>query len=194
MGVKHGWRIRSEAWWTNLGPAKSAWCCWVQQVEAKYGASRAEALQRLRRLYYSDYTGGAGPRFDAVIAAAPGAKSAPMTTSDLPLAVVNGLYETNAIATPSGSMIDVSHVLAGLDVHVQGAGFQAGIAEARFGVNFEGVLTWVGDLASWLIEAKNAVAKRGGAAVSHSEQVEILLGLVDAKVAKDDLLGDAMRR
>lgn len=163
---------------------------WLRQVEAKYGAGRAETLQRLRRLYYSQVTGGAGPRFDAVIAAAPGAGGAPMTTLDLPVPVINSLYETNAIATPNGSLIDVSHILAGIDVHVESVGLKAGVAEARFGVNFEGVLTWVGDLASWFVEAKNAVAKRGGATVSHSDQVAILLGLANSKAAKDDLLGD----
>jgi hypothetical protein len=165
---------------------------WLRQVEAKYGGARAETVQRLRRLYYSNYTGGAGPRFDAVIQGAAGASGVPISSADVRLDVLNGLYETNAIATPNGSLVDVSHILAGLDVHIQGPGIKAGAGELRFDVNFEGVLTWVGDLASWFVEAKNAVIKRqqGGDPISSSDQIAILLGLASSKVAKDDLLGD----
>jgi hypothetical protein len=163
---------------------------WLREVQKAYGARSKATLQRLRRLYYSSYTGGAGPRFDTVINNAPNAGDAPMLVPELPLDVINGLYETNAIVTPNGSQVDISHVLAGLDVHVQGGGLQAGVGEVRFGVNFEGVLTWVGDLASWFIESKEEVKKRGGTSVSRSDQVTILLGLVNNKCAKDDLLGD----
>ena len=132
---------------------------WLRQVEAKYGASRAETLQRLRRLYYSDYTGGAGPGFDKLIRNEPGAGGPPMTTSDLPLAVINSLYETNAIVTPNGSQVDISHILADLDMHVAGGGIKAGAAEVRFGVNFEGVFTRVAEHPLTVALASDAPAK-----------------------------------
>jgi hypothetical protein len=115
-----------------------------------------------------------------------------MIVPELPLAVINGLYETNAIATPNGSQVDVSHIFAGLDIHVQGTGLKAGVGGLRFDVNFEGVLTWVGDLAAWFVEAKEAVKKKqaGGSTVTQADQVTILLGLVNNKAAKYDLLGD----
>jgi len=163
---------------------------WLRQVEGKYGAAREETLQRLRRLYYSEYTGGVGYRFDAVIKTAARADGPPMTTADLPLTVINGLYETNAIATPNGSEIDVSHIFADLDMRVAGAGLMASVGEVRFGVTFEGAFTWAGDLASWWLEAKNTIKKRGGTEMTQSDQVAILMSLVDNKVAKDDIFGD----
>lgn len=188
---------------------------WLQQVEAVYGANKEAMLHRLRRLYYSKFTGGVGPKFDQVISpSGMDDDAAPMTSPPVPLEALNGLYETNFIITPRNTRLDVSHLFAGLDVEVSGTGFKADVGAARYGVDWGGVLTWAGDLASWFVEWKSEVKKATDKRrieagldwldllknpmdprfpkvwLNEQQKEEILLSIVDRKVSKDDLIGD----
>ena len=58
-------------------------------------------------------------------------------------------------------------------------------------VDFRGVLTWAGDLASWFVEWQSKLKQKqsAGESLDEAAQENLLKSLVN-KVAKDDLLGD----
>ncbi|HEV2097338.1 MAG TPA: DUF4157 domain-containing protein, partial [Stellaceae bacterium] len=131
----------------------STYIGWVREVERAYGPDKQMVLQRLRRLYYSSYSGKKGGAvFDRVIADQAGADGPPLDARVISTAALDGLYETNVVRLWSGELVDVSHVLAGLDLKTAGTTFKAGAAEALGIVaSFLGVVTWTGDLASWFL-------------------------------------------
>lgn len=159
---------------------------WVREVDAAF-ANQEDAMQHLRRLYYSSFSGGGG-KFDTVIQTY-GAGKAPLTTAQISPDALNGLYETNAIVTPAGNQVDVSHLLAGLDVIVSGTTIKADAAEVGYGVDFAGVLTWAGDLASWFEAWLEEMAKQGIPA-DPGVRESLLLATANKNSSKDDLLGD----
>jgi Domain of unknown function (DUF4157) len=122
----------------------------VKHVEHTTGLDKQSVLQQLRRLYYSSYSGK--PQYDEVIAeqGAGGNSQTPLDTRRIGLTAIDGLYETNVLRLPDGELIDVSHVLAALDVKTSGLTHKAAMAEGPIGIKWLGVLTWAGDLASWM--------------------------------------------
>jgi hypothetical protein len=76
---------------------------------------------------------------------------APLDARLIPLGVIDSLYETNVLRLPDGELIDVSHVLTALDTKTAGLTSKAGVAEGLYGVDWMGVVTWAGDLASWFV-------------------------------------------
>jgi len=127
----------------------STYVAWVKEVERAYGADKQAVLQRLRRLYYSSYSGKGGTDFDRVIADQAGATGTPLDALHISTSALDGLYETNVLRLRDGALIDVSHVLAGLDLKTSGLTFEGGGGEAAYNVSMLGVVTWAGDLASW---------------------------------------------
>lgn len=132
----------------------STYILWVKEVERAIGPDKQVVLQRLRRLYYSKYSGAAGAEFDRVIAdqGVLSSGNPPLDTQTISATALDGLYETNVLRLPDGTLIDVSHVLAGLDLKTSGTTFKADVAEAAYNVSWLGVVTWTGDLASWFIK------------------------------------------
>jgi Domain of unknown function (DUF4157) len=142
----------------------STYIGWVKEVERAYGPDKQAVLQRLRRLYYSSYSGNTGgAAFDKVIADQAGAGGPPLDARAIPATTLDGLYETNVLRLWTGALVDVSHVLAGLDLKTAGITYKASVAEALDVVSFMGVVTWTGDLASWFL---NWIAGLGSAAPS----------------------------
>lgn len=170
---------------------------WVREVEQAYGENHAEIVQRLRRVYYSNLSGVAGSRFDLIINKR-WSMLEPLSSPPLRIETLNGLYETDYIITPSGGKLDVSHLFAGLDVSLTGGSAVANTVGASYAlrsreVSWAGVLTWVGDLASWFREwvaKKHAQEDQEQRTLSEAEHQSLLLRLTGAKVDKDDLLGD----
>src|SRR5205085_39626 len=132
-------------------------------VERAYGPDKQSVLQRLRRLYYSSYAGAGGAQFDRVIAeqAGAGAGAPPLDAQMISPDTLDGLYETNVVLLPDGQLLDVSHVLAGLDLKTSGTTFKAATAEVGDNITMMGVVTWAGDLASWLLKYIKAAGARG---------------------------------
>ena len=130
----------------------STYLGWVKEVEKAYGPDKQMVLQRLRRLYYSSYAGAGGASFDQAIAEQAGAQGAPLDALHISTDALDGLYETNVVRLRDGQLVDVSHVLAGLDVKTAGTTFKADVATALYDVSWLGVVTWAGDLASWFLK------------------------------------------
>ncbi len=203
---------RGEKW--DYGPITSrksaqhdlmTYLHWVKEVERAYGKDKQVVLQRLRRLYYSTYSGAAGANFDRVIAEQAGAGDEPLDTIRISTQAIDGLYETDSLRTPTGETVDPAHVLAALDVKTAGITFKASAAEALYDVKWTGVVTWAGDLASWFVEwikqrrkldetpstepATDAGPPEETGGLSPSD-IKLLDTLAASKAAKEDLLGD----
>ncbi|MEM6928938.1 MAG: hypothetical protein AAF602_18510, partial [Myxococcota bacterium] len=164
---------------------------WVEQVESVLGDDEA-TIRALRRLYYSKRSGAAvGKKFDNLIA--PPRFETPMLSSPrVPPAVLDGLYATKAITTPRGDVVDVSHLLANLDLRLSGRGYHATGAMLRFGIDWSGAVTWLGDLASWFVEwnHQRRKAEQSGEPWPEHEHLPRLMAMQPAKVDIDDLLAD----
>lgn len=181
---------------------------WIKDVERGYGPDKQMILQRLRRLYYSSYSGKAGAKFDKVIAEQAGAEGEPLTILMAPAAAVDGLFETDDVITPDGKTLDPGHVLAALDLKTAGTTWKADLGELAASTTMLGVLTWVGDLASWWLEWTQQAKKireaprqePTGPATEAGPPDEVGgdpaldIGLWEqigrSKVSKEDLLGD----
>jgi hypothetical protein len=181
----------------------SDYISWVRALESAYGPNKEMNLQRLRRLYYSAYSGKAGAKFDQVIR--------DMGT-DVPRAnemdaeALDRLYETDAITTPAGDTVDVSHIMAALDERVSGDSTRATLAHQVLDYPaWAGTVTWTGDLASWFIAWSSKMHElrqkprsrtrpadeRGPEDEEPDPGEETLWQQVKAnKASKDDMLGD----
>lgn len=158
---------------------------WVRLVERAYGPDKQQAMQRLRRLYYSGYSGK--PEYDSVISHLRG------TGGDTPLdarligpTALDGLYETNVVRLPDGELIDVSHVLAALDLQTAGVTFTAGGAAGAFDVDWLGVVTWAGDVASWFLNAIEQLLTGKSTPTSAAAQRVDLVSDMDAQILAAD--------
>ncbi|HLO28827.1 MAG TPA: hypothetical protein VK249_06815 [Anaerolineales bacterium] len=125
---------------------------WIKKVEDGYGPDKQMVLQRLRRLYYSSYSGKAGAKFDKVIHDQAGAEGPPLDVLSAPAEAVDGLYETDTVTTSHGEVIDPGHILAALDLQTAGTTWKADLGELADSTKMLGVVTWAGDLASWWVE------------------------------------------
>ena len=162
----------------------------VKHVERAYGPDKQSVLQRLRRLYYSSYSGKG--EYDRVIseqAGAGGSSQPPLDALMIGTAAIDGLYETNVLRLPDGELIDVSHVLAALDVKTSGITFKAAGAELFVGIKWLGVVTWAGDLASWManyIEKDRASPEGPPPPADPAPQKVDLLSDMDAQVLAEE--------
>ena len=209
------WRRQGEAW--AYGPITTrksvthdlvTYIGWIKDVEQGYGPDKQMVLQRLRRMYYSSYSGKAGSKFDRVIAPQAGAGDEPLTIPQAPAAAVDGLYETDNVVTPDGQTLDPGHILAALDLKTSGLTWKAEGAEVAIGTTMLGVVTWAGDLASWWLEWTQQLKKiheaprpePTGPATEEGPPDEVggdpalAIALWEqigrSKVSKEDLLGD----
>jgi hypothetical protein len=132
---------------------------WIGVVEMAYGPNKEAILQRLRRLYYSSYSGKAGANFDRVIEDQAGAEGPPLDWRPIGAATLDGLFETDSIQLPSGETVDVAHILAALDIGVSGVTWKADVGAAVYDAPWTGVATWTGDLASWFVEWSQQIRK-----------------------------------
>lgn len=182
---------------------------WIQAVEAAYGPDKQAVLQRLRRLYYSSYSGKTGSEFDRAIEDQAGAGGPPLDSRFVGTSVLDRLYETDTVRTRTGDVLDPGHILAALDVQLSGLTTQAAAAEAVYDVRWGGIMTWTGDLASWFVEWSQQVRKalatppppptgpatdegpeseRGGGGPVSDPALFTTVGA--SKASKADLLGD----
>jgi hypothetical protein len=171
----------------------------VREVEARYGArgeGTKEIVQRLRRLYYgSQNRNKVGLLFDLVIQnfVADAHLGAPLTAPPLAQATLDRLYETDAVNV-RGEQIDASHWFVAADIFLAGPSRQWDVLQERTGIDPRGLLTWVGDLAAWFVGWNDAkmVDRAKGVNWTPSTDVQRLkeAGLVNSRVALDDLLGD----
>ncbi len=182
---------------------------WIQAVEAAYGPDKQAVLQRLRRLYYSSYSGKTGSEFDRAIEDQAGAGGPPLDSRYVGTSVLDFLYATDTVRTRTGDVLDPGHILAALDVGQSGLTTQAGAAEAVYDVRWAGIVTWTGDLASWFVEWSQQVRKalatppppptgpatdegpeseRGGGGPVSDPALFTTVGA--SKASKADLLGD----
>ena len=126
---------------------------WIGVVEMAYGPDKQAILQRLRRLYYSSYSGKAGAKFDQAIAGQAGAGSGPpLDMLHIGASTLDMLFETDTVRTLTGDILDPAHILAAIDVRLSGVTTKAGVAEAAYDAPWTGIVTWTGDLASWFVE------------------------------------------
>jgi hypothetical protein len=161
---------------------------WVHTAEAGFGNSES-AISALRRLYYSKFVGAAAA-FDDVILSGNNSDP-PMAAPAVPATVIDRLYETSAITTPSGT-VDISHVFAELDLKLSGETIQAQAAELREGLNFAGTVSWLGDLASWFQawDLDRRDAETQGTPWAQQDYLRHLYERANVKVDTNDLLGD----
>jgi len=158
----------------------------VKHVERATGLDKQSVLQQLRRLYYSKYSGKG--QYDRVIseqAGAGGNSQTPLDTRIIGATAIDGLYETNVLKLPDGELIDVSHVLAALDLKTSGMTFEAKGAEKAIGIKWLGVVTWAGDLASWManyIEADRKSPEGPPAGADPAPQKVDLISDMDAQI------------
>lgn len=170
---------------------------WVQEVEHAYGSSNEVVLQRLRRLYYSSYGGALGDKFDAVIGDQPDAGGPPLDSRSISIEALDGLYETGTVRTPDGDSIDVSHILAILDLKTAGKSIRAvGASELR-DVDWAGVLTWTGDLAwlfiQWVIRRHELDAAAGAAPATDAGPADVAGG-IDRTIVIETARASSARR
>ena len=162
----------------------------VKHVERATGLDKQSVLQQLRRLYYSSYSGKSP--YDRVIseqAGAGGNSETPLDTRIISPAALDGLYETNVVRLPDGELIDPSHLLAALDVKTSGITFKAAAAEPGIGVKWLGVVTWAGDLASWManyIEADRKSEDGPPAGADPAPQKVNLISDMDAQILAEE--------
>ena len=195
----------------SVGHTLDEYIGWVREVEAAY-SGRENAAQRLRRLYYSDFVSsqlkargqkpGAGSLFDKTISTS-GAGEAPLESPPISQAALDGLFETDTIATPAGFTVDVAHIWADLDLAIAGKTAKASAGWFALGADFQGVLTWSGDLASWFVEFVTRIRKMTGKLrmpdAGNMADLDkalglnadaLLMSLVNSKVSKEDLVSD----
>jgi hypothetical protein len=166
--------------------------------DAYVGVTPGEIYQRLRRLYYSKPTGGAGKKFDLAIGTNEFCKAdldrpvvaGSTIAAPLALDMLNLLFGADAVTTPSGALLDPSHWYAPLDLKFNGLGTLAGTSMAD--VPWSGLFTWVGDLSSWWVEweTKREGRETGGVQLTDAERKQLLNQSFANRVTKEDLLAD----
>lgn len=118
---------------------------WLRTFEQIYGVGPA-TVQRLRRMYYSAPTGGAGAKFDQLMNTGEDWPTAP----PLPQEALDHLYAANGVTTPQGEVVDLSHVFVLFDLAINGTSVAGTVANQI--TPLAGLFTWTGDLASWFVE------------------------------------------
>ena len=73
---------------------------------------------------------------------------------------LDGLFETDTVRTLTGESLDPGHILAALDVAQSGVTTKAEVGAALYDTPWTGVVTWTGDLASWLVEWSQQMRRR----------------------------------
>src|SRR4051812_41396191 len=162
---------------------------WLKEVDGVFG--KDDAISRLHRLYYGKYP-DAVKEFDKVINT--NNDDPQMTTAQISLHTLNGLYSTDNIRTPNGMVVDPSHIFAQLDLTISGEYYKFhDINDHWDNISVNGFVTWTGDLGSWFLEWNERRIKaehHEHRNLSPAQQRELLITLCDVKAGKDDILGD----
>lgn len=189
---------------------------WVDEVEQDAGSTE-EAVQRLRRLYYSAPLGKAGRFFDLVIDTdQTNLALAPHVTQG----TLDGLVRTGIVEVAPGQLVDISHVFVLLDLKLNGRGdagmlYDCGLgvtanlartlnltAELPGGTSLDALLSWQGDLASawiavndWRLKQKAAKGDAwtepvDRAALEAGPFEQLTKNAIPGRSSLEDLLGD----
>lgn len=179
----------------NMSVPVADYIGWIREVErspALVGENHSWIIQRLRRLYFSDFTepfkGRTATEADNIMDEVVPDDEAPLTTDHVPLAALNGLFGTGSIRTARNLDVDVAHLWVAADWVVNGGTLTA---YPFFDSDPIAVFTWGGDLGSAIRTFRlHREVNRAGANPTAARKSEILLDAVKRLVAKDDLLGD----
>jgi hypothetical protein len=108
----------------------------VWTIEGKFPTPN-DAVQRIRRLYYSTPVGRAGPKFDLALKAQQEHPAQPITTSEVRPAVLDMMVRTGTVTVPGPegplNSVDLSHVFVLLDLALNKPGPVASLLRAGFG-------------------------------------------------------------
>ncbi len=175
---------------------------WVIALEEAYGAGDShqnkDIISRLRRFYFSRYSGAAGKAFEQVI---PTPEDPPAHKNKLSQEALDGLFATNNILTRTGN-IDPGHLWASLDLRLSGVRALPGTRHWADRMYAQGTLTWIGDLASWFtswnvrrkafffLEYPKLLAKQSKSPPEALKLDGLFYAIVNSKVSVDDLISD----
>ena len=186
---------------------------WVVQVEQALPDRRPnEILRRIRRMHYSNFSIKVDPNepsstsqaLDSLIGTTsdnPEEDPPMVVSSNLPQAVLDGLYATEAIVTQAGHNVDIRHTLNIMDFASNGMGFWDGLQvffsflpSSYSNVSASDVfasLGWIGDLGSvwktWMF--RRGAAQSQPATLTGAERAAFEQCFAD-RCTLDDLLGD----
>jgi hypothetical protein len=170
--------------------------------------STKDAVQWLRRMFYSTPLRRAGKRFDTFIATDAARLSFPLTTADVPQAVLDALARVSDVRIPGAAapldLVEISHVFVLLDLTLNGLSSKGATADLGLragGASVAFLLSWLGDVGSaWLGYQKPMEAAKAAAGATWAEPVATaadlatplawLEGGIRERAPIDDLLGD----
>lgn len=191
-----GWQRGPRSRLRHTPAAVSDYVQWLRALETGplgRRESSAALVQRLRRISYSIWTAhlfnGATPwMFDIVTQRVTDYARPPLTTDDVGQDVLDGLYGTSAIITPSGLGVSPSHIWVAIDLILNGESLEALLAK---GVLLRGTVlsdaSWLGDLA---IPAQAYALLFESTDGTPAGRRSLMRTLIADKAAKRDLLGD----
>ncbi|WP_066953303.1 peptidoglycan-binding domain-containing protein [Streptomyces lushanensis] len=127
-------------------------------------------VQRLRLLYYGQRVGNS--LFDRVLDTDPRLRDSPMTTDRYPQDLLDQLFRTGPVLVGGRdrSPVDVSHIWVLADRRLNGLSTLSHVA-GLFLADVTGLLSWMGDLASWWIAFNDRRIKARLAAVAAGRPV-----------------------
>lgn len=166
---------------------------WLKRIEdSALGAQSAKQLvQRIRRLYFSSFTfkekGETANRADALVRQVIPYAEPPLTTDQVPLDVVNGLYGTSTIRAGRAIEVDIGHLWIAVDAMVNGT--VAGLASLT---NTKPVplVTWAGDLGSAFREFLREFNRMPEGERTDASGKAVMFKHLRGLASKEDLLGD----
>ncbi|MET9023698.1 hypothetical protein ABZV93_27365 [Actinopolymorpha sp. NPDC004070] len=183
---------------------------WIDRMEGS--SPTREDFRRnvlnLRRLAYSRFTKGAGAKFDVLFDTEK--LAAPLTTKDVSATTLDRLYSTGNIMTGSPfapysgceqAPVDTSHLFVGIDFAFNRREFNTWRMVATmldpslgevFDTGIQGLVTWVGDLASWFVEwnSDRIKAEAAGTPWTAAQSEEHRKSVLVRKMSLQDLLSD----
>jgi hypothetical protein len=181
----------------------------IESVEQALNASAKEIVRRLRRLRWSNFADkkDGGESVDDMIEDTflNDDDDPPLTTDDVAQAVLNDLFTTSVVQTPSGSSVDLHHVRSSLDLIINGVSDLFDLDEVADIVGVPtpteedalAVTSWAGDLQSawnnWG-EERNSQANRNRD-MDFAQQLAMLNPIYEdrgkrSRCRKSELLGD----
>jgi hypothetical protein len=166
---------------------------WVDELE-RGAPTTADAVQRLRRLYYSTPLGGA--RFDRFLDTSYDGNRllSPLTTVDVRQSLLDGLIRTGRVQTVGpADAVDLSHIITLLDLKLAGLGWD-GTVFSWFAVGPntpESILSWASDLGhAWrdFNQARRTARQKAEDAGQKWEEPLAAAGLATARAWLNDAI------
>lgn len=169
-----------------------SWLKAIEDSEALGSQPATHLVQRIRRLYFSDFTIAdkgqtaelADDLMDEVI---PDAEP-PLTTDHVPLDVVNGLFGTSSVLTARGIEVDIGHIWMPADHMVNGGLYLAHLYLDS--ADIPPLISWAGDLASAYRDFQKAFRVLPAAERTTANGKAMIVAQINGLASKDDLLGD----